>query len=233
SAADAAARPSQVSSPVGGGRRQPVAVRWRRLGDVPAAWLLILPVLILFAITVIYPLVETIRLSFFDIKGIGKPIFIGIGNYTKLFTDAAFRSTLWTTRVFTLGTTTITVSLGWLLAVFCSFAPQRTLPFRVMIFAAFGIFSPGFARPWLCDPDTALWMIIVAASWSGVGLPLMLYFAAVQSIQRSVLEAAYMDGVKPLSIMRFIMAPLSMPGVRVAVFINLLGASAPSTSSMC
>lgn len=250
SAADAAAHPSQVSSPVGGGRRQPVAVRRWRLGDVPAAWLLIIPVLILFAITVVYPLVETIRLSFFDIKGLGKPKFVGIGNYIKLFVDPAFRNTLWTTLVFTLGTTAVTVSLGWFLAMLCSFAPQRTLPFRVMIFSAFGIseavsgymwismlrpdqagllnsvigiFSPGFAHPWLGDPDTALWMIIVAASWSGVGLPLMLCFAAVQSIQRSVLEAAYMDGAKPLSIMRFIMVPLSMPGVRVAVFINLLG----------
>lgn len=39
-----------------------------------------------------------------------------------------------------------------------------------------------------------------------------------------MLEAAYMDGAKPLAIMRFIMMPLSMAGVRVAVFINLLGA---------
>ena len=78
SAADAAARSSQQLPPVGGGRRKPVAVRRWRMGDVPAAWLLIIPVLILFAITVVYPLVETIRLSFFDIKGLGKPKYVGL-----------------------------------------------------------------------------------------------------------------------------------------------------------
>jgi len=52
----------------------------------------------------------------------------------------------------------------------------------------------------------------------------MLIFAAIQAIPKSVLEAAYMDGARPLSTMRHIMMPLSMPGVRVAVFINLLTA---------
>jgi ABC-type sugar transport system permease subunit len=87
-----------------------------------------------------------------------------------------------------------------------------------------GIFVPGFVHPWLGDANTALWCIVAAASWSGVGIPLMLCFAAVQSIPRTVLEAAYMDGARPMAIMRHIMVPLSLSGVRVAVFINLLGA---------
>jgi raffinose/stachyose/melibiose transport system permease protein len=87
-----------------------------------------------------------------------------------------------------------------------------------------GTVVPGFSHPWLGDPTTALWSLIFVASWSGVGLPLMLCFAAVQAIPRSVLEAAYMDGARPTSIMRHIMMPLSLPGVRVAIFINLLGA---------
>ena len=222
-----------------------------RVRDWPAAWLLILPVLILFGITVVFPLIDTIRLSFFDIKGLAKPKYVGIGNYVKLFTDPAFRNTLVTTMIFTVGTTAISVTLGWVLAMLCAFAPRQTLPFRVMIFAAFGIseavagymwigifrpdasgllnaviglFQPGFAQPWLGDPRTALWALIVAASWGGVGLPLMLCFAAVQAIPKSLFEAAYIDGASHGQVMRKIMMPLSMPGVRVAIFINLLGA---------
>ena len=222
------------------------------MADAPAAYLLLIPVLILFGIAVIYPLIETIRLSFFDIKGLGKPKFIGWGNYLKLFTDPAFRNTLTTTLIFTLATTAISVSIGWVLAMLCSFAPRQTTAFRVMIFSAFGISEavagymwisilrpdsagllnslislfgmPGFAHPWLGDVNTALWSLVLAASWSGVGLPLMLCFASVQAIPKTVLEAAYMDGAKPMSIMRHIMIPLSLPGVRVAIFINLLGA---------
>jgi ABC-type sugar transport system permease subunit len=247
---NAAAARTGLSSRSSGEQRELLASTWR-VRDWPAAWLLILPVLILFGITVVYPLIDTIRLSLFDIKGLGKPKYIGLGNYVKLFTDPAFRNTLVTTAIFTLGTTIITVGLGWFLAMLCAFAPRQTLPFRFMIFAAFGIseavaaymwigifrpdaggllnavigiFQPGFAQPWLGDPRTGLWALIIAASWGGVGLPLMLCFAAVQAIPKSLFEAAYIDGATHGQVMRNIMMPLSMPGVRVSIFINLLGA---------
>jgi ABC-type sugar transport system permease subunit len=239
SVAEAVTDQSGGSSRAGGGRlRLPTTSGWR-IKEAPAAWLLIAPVIILFGISVVYPLVDTIRLSFFDIKGLAPAKWVGIGNYVTLFNDGTFRNTLLTTLIFTLGTTVISVSLGW------------TTPFRGMMFVTFGIseavsgymwlnilrpdkagllnavigiFVPGYAHSWLGDPNTALWALIFVASWSGVGLPLMLCFAAVQSIPKTVLEAAYMDGAKPTSIMRHIMMPLSLPGVRVAIFINLLGA---------
>jgi ABC-type sugar transport system permease subunit len=222
-----------------------------RFSDAPAAWLLIAPVIVLFGISVVYPLIDTIRLSFFDIKGLSPAKYVGFGNYLKLFADPTFLNTLSTTLIFTVGTTVISVSIGWALAMLCSFAPRHTAPFRGMMFVTFGISEavsgymwinilrpdsagllnavigvvvPGFAHPWLGDPNTALWALIFVASWSGVGLPLMLCFAAVQAIPRTVLEAAYIDGAQPVAIMRHIMMPLSMPGVRVAIFINLLGA---------
>jgi len=234
-----------------GGRQSNLLAARLRRGDWPAASMLLIPVLILFGIAVVFPLIDTIRLSFFDIKGLAKPKFIGVGNYVKLFTDPAFRNTLLTTLTFTISTTIISVGLGWMLAMVSAFAPRQTLPFRVMIFAAFGIseavagymwigilrpdaggllnaliglVQPGFAQPWLGDPRTALWVLIVAASWGGVGLPLMLCFAAVQSIPKTLFEAAYIDGASHWQVMRNIMMPLSLQGVRVAVFINLLGA---------
>lgn len=235
-----------------GDRRKSAVVHRRRLGEAPVAWLLLLPVLILFGIAVVFPLIDTIRLSFFDIKGLAPPKYIGWGNYTRLFSDATFLHTLSTTLIFTLGVTAIAVSVGWAVAMLCAFAPRQTLPFRVMIFSAFGVSEavtgymwitmlrpdggglvnsiirslgfPDFAQPWLGDPNTAIWALIIAAAWGATGLPLMLCFASVQAIPRSILEAAYMDGARPTSIMRHVMMPLSLPGVRVAVFITLLNA---------
>jgi raffinose/stachyose/melibiose transport system permease protein len=250
-APNATAPEAERSSRVAGEQRKLLATRGRRIGDWPAAWLLITPVIILFGISVVFPLFETIRLSFFDIKGLGKPKYVEFGNYIRLFADPAFRNTLSTTLIFTLATTAVSVSIGWLLAMLCSFAPRQTAAFRVMIFCAFGIseavagymwigilrpdaggllntviglFIPGFSHPWLGDANTALWALVATASWGGVGLPLMLCFASVQAIPRTVLEAAYLDGATPTQIMTNIMAPLSLPGVRVAIFINLLGA---------
>lgn len=229
----------------------PRRVSRRRGGEALAGYLLIAPVLAFFAVSVVYPLFDTVRISFYDVKGLGLPHYVGIGNYLRLAADPIFRQAIVTTLIWTVCTTALSVGLGWVLAMLCSFAPRATMPFRLMIFAAFGISEAvsgfiwlGILRPdgsgllnacltaiglgqfshsWLGDPHTALWALIVAASWAQVGLPLMLCFAAVQSIPPNVLEAALMDGARPLALMRFIMVPLSMTGVRVAVFITLLG----------
>ena len=108
-----------------------------------------LPVLILFGIAVVFPLIDTIRLSFFDIKGLAQPKYVGFGNYLKLFADPAFRQTLSTTLIFTLGTTVIAVGVGWVIAMLCSFAPRQTLPFRVMIFSAFGVSEAVTGYMWI------------------------------------------------------------------------------------
>jgi raffinose/stachyose/melibiose transport system permease protein len=240
------------SSPLkGSDRRKLAAARRWRLGDVPAAYLLLTPVLVLFAFSVVYPLIQTIWLSFWDIKGLYPPKFAGIGNFVTLYNDATFRRAVLTTLLWTVCTTTLSVGAGWGIALLCSMAPKETLIPRVMIFAAFGvseavtgyiwlgIYRPDaggllnsllygiglgqWAHPWLGDSNTALWCLIVAASWAQTGLPLILIFAATQSVPKTVLEAAYIDGARPMSILRHIVAPLSMAGVRVAVFINLLG----------
>lgn len=243
-------RPAGSRDDAKGGQLALAARGWDR-AEVIAAVILLTPALILFAITVLYPLADTIRLSFFDIKGLSKPKYVGLGNYIKLFGDPVFRNTISVTLLFTLATTGLTVGIGWALAVICSMAPKETLVFRFMFFAAFGIsdavagymwitfFRPDqagtlnaflnavglgqLAHSWLGDPATAIWAIIATATWSGVGLPLLICFASVQSIPRSIIEAAHVDGARPVSIMRHIVMPLSMPGVRVALFINLLG----------
>lgn len=241
----------RMSSPTaeGAGRKSGSLRRW--LADAPAAYLLLAPVLVLFAFAVVYPLVETIWLSFWDIKGLYPPKFAGFGNFVTLYNDATFRHAALTTLLWTACTTLLSVAAGWIIALLCSLAPKETLIPRVLIFAAFGvseavtgyiwlgIFRPDaggllnsllsgiglgqFAHAWLGDANTALWCLILAYSWAQTGLPLILIFAATQSVPRTVIEAAYVDGAKPTEIMRHIIAPLSMPGVRVALFINLLG----------
>ncbi len=176
--------------------------------ETAAAFALLLPVVILFGLSVIYPVIETIRLSFYEIRGLGRPSWVGVENYVRLFSDPVFLGSLWTTLVFTLGVTVVSVAVGWGLALLCAFAPERTAIFRLMVFATFGIseavagyiwigiFRPGdagllngllssvglggLAQPWLGSSSTALAALIATSAWSAVGLPLLLSFASVR-----------------------------------------------------
>ncbi len=221
----------------------------RQFSHSKAAIILLTPLIILFVVSVVYPVIETIRLSFYDIRGLAPEKWYGLKNYTKLFRDDGFISALRVTLIWTLTATFFSVAIGWALAMFCAMKPRATLPFRVMIFAAYGvseavsgfmwlgIYRPDYGllngilgglglenweQPWLGNPSTAIWAVIVAYVWTQVGLPLMTCFASVQSIPRSLFEAAYIDGAKAGPLMRYIVMPLSLPGVRVAIFINLL-----------
>lgn len=221
----------------------------RQLSQRRAAYILLAPLLIFFGVSVLYPVFETIRLSFFEIKGLAPPKPVGLGNYVKLWNDENFLRALRVTFYWSFSATFFSVAIGWALAMACALKPKETMIFRVLIFAAYGVSEAvvgfiwlGIYRPdygllngilgglglehlqqaWLGNPATALTAVIVAYVWTQVGLPLMTCFASIQSIPRSYFEAAYIDGAKPMSMMRHIVMPLSLPGVRVAIFINLL-----------
>jgi multiple sugar transport system permease protein/raffinose/stachyose/melibiose transport system permease protein len=226
--------------------RQP----WFRT-DGGAALVLLAPMLALFACSVLYPLFETIRLSFFEVRGLAPPKWVGLKNYATLLVDPSFRSALKTTLIWTVATTAISVGIGWALAILCSLAPRITLPFRIMIFSAYGVAEAvsgfiwlGIYRPgesgllnailsaiglpqwqgaWLGDTSSAIWCLVAAYAWTQVGLPLITCFASIRTIPKTLFEAAYIDGAKPLSVMRYLIVPLSLPGLKVALFINLLG----------
>lgn len=224
----------------------------RHLNETVAAYLLLAPMIVLFCVSVIYPFLETLRLSFYDASGLAAPKWAGLGNYIKLFTDPGFINSLKVTLLWTLMTVTLSVGVGFAIALGCSQAPKLTQPFRIMFFATYAIAEAvsafiwvqilksgdagllnavlGLAgmdeakSAWLGNENTALVGVILAYAWTQVGLPLMLCFAAIQSIPKSLKEAAYIDGAGRFATMRYITMPLAMPGLRVALFINALGA---------
>ena len=213
------------------------------------AFLLMAPALLFFAIGVLYPLIETIRVSFLDWTGLSQPTPAGFSNYLTLVTDPNFHNALRVTLTWMIACTALSVAFGFILALLSGLAPRQTAPFRLVIFAAYGIseaatglmwlgvLQPDYgllngilrglglsdlATPWLGNPNTALWGVIAAYVWSQAGLPLLTCFAAVQAIPKSLIEAAYVDGASHFQILRHILAPLALPGVKIAIFINLL-----------
>ncbi|MBD0378819.1 carbohydrate ABC transporter permease [Paenibacillus sedimenti] len=76
-----------------------------------------------------------------------------------------------------------------------------------------------WAKPWLGDPATALTSITLVNSWFGIGFSMLIFLAGLQSISTEIIEAARLDGVKGLRLIRSIILPMmSQSLIIVTVF---------------
>jgi raffinose/stachyose/melibiose transport system permease protein len=80
-----------------------------------------------------------------------------------------------------------------------------------------------WARPWLGDPDTALYAIILVNSWYGLGFAVLIFLAGLQAIPAEIYDAAKMDGASGLTMLLRITLPLAMPSVMVMTILTFIG----------
>lgn len=186
-----------------------------------AALILVLPAAVLFAVFVIYPLVNGIGVSFTDARGVKGGDFIGFDNYVEMFHDPIARTALRNTLVYTV----VVVVVQNALALFISFWLNRVPKVRnfvrgglllpaMMAFVAVAylwsfIYSPlggplnqvmdalglhSLEQVWLGDPKTALLSLAVVYIWMFTGYTVTIYLANYMAIDPSVMEAAQLDG---------------------------------------
>uniref|UniRef100_A0A7C1FHB9 Sugar ABC transporter permease n=1 Tax=Caldilinea aerophila TaxID=133453 RepID=A0A7C1FHB9_9CHLR len=199
---------------------QPVRRR-KRVRLTP--YLFLAPALIWYLIFLVYPMYQSLVISFMRWDGLSADIqFIGLGNYRRIFfEDDTARLALRNNVLWTLGTLLIPTTIGLMLAV----ALDRKLRGRTVLRAIFygpavlplvavgmiwaWMYNPQFgfinyvlksiglgslARGWLSVYETALPATFLTAVWGGVGFPMVLYLAALQAIPQEQYEAAKMDG---------------------------------------
>ncbi len=210
----------------------------------------VLPV-ILYAIFVGYPIVNTIFLSLFRWNQIGiQKVWIGIQNYRQLFRDANFYLSLVNTAKWTALTLLIPVLIGFLLAVFLTsgraylsgvirslfFLPITMslitigIMFSLILNPVFGAFNTtlhaiglGFlAHDWLGDPNTALYTLIFTFAWSYLGLPLTMFFAGIKQIPEELFDATKIEGANILQNLRFVTVPLLRPVFTIVVVLAVI-----------
>jgi len=80
------------------------------------------------------------------------------------------------------------------------------------------------ARPWLGDPDTALYTIIFVNSWFGLGFAVLIFLAGLQAIPSEIYDAAKMDGASGLTMLLKMTIPLAMPSIMVMTILTFIGA---------
>jgi len=197
----------------------------------------------------LYPLCYAAYASLTNWNGLGRMDFVGFDNYVTMAGDDYFWTALSNTFFYMIG-----IPIGLVLSLLLALALNRRIPgrtvFRVVyyipvisslaaiaivwqfayngdlglvnqVLARFGIDGPN----WLQDTSTVKPAIIIMAIWKGLGYSTLLYLAAIQSVPRSLYEAASIDGANAFQKFRSITLPMVRPVTFFLVVTNIIGGS--------
>ncbi len=215
-------------------------------------YLFLAPALIVLAIALLYPVGYMVWASFLNwnpSQRIGEAEFVGLANYTRLLGDPAFRESFWVTIRFAAIVVTVEMALGVGLALLLDrdirgmsllrtifILPMMIAPivvglmWRYMYHPTVGIInrtlkSLGFEGvPWLSDGDWAFAAVVIADIWQWTPFIFILSLAALQSLPRSTLEAARIDGATGWRQIVHIKLPLMAPVLIVTALLRLIDA---------
>lgn len=216
-----------------------------------APYLFTLPFVISFLLFFAYPLVYMVEMSMENIEGISSVTFVGMKNYSRLFSDARVANSVLNSIRFTVGILVINVVLALLLAVVLN---NRLTPLRHMFRSALylpaltsiivaGIYfrlffgsgegTPlnsfmsfmGFApKAWLFDSIyTGVFALVITSTWRWLGTNLIYFLCGLQSIPQELYEAAEIDGASAIQRLRYVTIPGLRPMIVFVVTILTYG----------
>jgi multiple sugar transport system permease protein/sn-glycerol 3-phosphate transport system permease protein len=181
---------------------------------------LVAPNLLLLALFTFWPMVYNVYLSGVQWGFMGPMRWVGLDNYVNLLSDDLMLKVLGNTLVFTVACVALTMGLGLGLAVLLNQPLRWRNSARAVLFmptvlsgAAIAIvwiyiFDPRFgllqeilawfrieqSPPWLSSPAWAMPAIIIVYVWKNLGYAVVIYLAGLQAIDRTLYEAAEIDG---------------------------------------
>jgi len=207
----------------------------------------LLPALILFSIFVIFPIGQSIWLSFHTWDGFGSATWVGLKNYINLSQDERFLAALKNNGLW-LVLMMLAPVFGLALSLFLNqeIRGMRTIkslfffPFVInlvvigLVFSWFynpdlGLLALLFRLvglepiPILADENLATYGIIIAALWPQTAYCLILYLTGLTGISSQLVEAGKIDGAGGLSMFRHIILPQLRPATIVAVTVTVIG----------
>lgn len=228
----------------------------RRRTELFWCYLFILPFVVTFSAFTIWPLVGTVIYSFSHVNGMGKiDQFMGIKNYTSLFTDDTFLRSVVNTVFFTLVNTAIKLPLSLFLAILLTrrWLKGKTL-FRTGFFLPLVIPSAivGMIFTFLLNPANGAlnailmqlhlvsrpidftgsrWLgmmtVVVVSVWGILGQYMIYWMAALQSVPDEVYEAAEIDGANDWHKLTQITLPIIRPVATIILFLALVNGLNP------
>jgi sn-glycerol 3-phosphate transport system permease protein len=207
---------------------------------------LLAPQLAITAVFFFWPAAEAVWFSFLrqDAFGISTQ-FVGLENFEDLFADPLYLQVVRNTLVFSLAVTALAMAVALLLAVLADRHIRGRDTYRTLLIWPYAVapavaavlyiflFHPnigllgralngiGVAWDYRLNGDQAMLVVVLAAAWKQVSYNFLFFLAGLQSIPRSVLEAAAIDGARPVRRFWTVVFPLLSPTTFFLLVINL------------
>ncbi|MEL6477691.1 MAG: sn-glycerol-3-phosphate ABC transporter permease UgpA [Pseudomonadota bacterium] len=195
----------------------------------------------------IWPAVQAVETSFYieDAFGFSRQ-FVALENYSALFADPGYLRSFTTTLIFGASVTALSMSLALVLALAANRVIQAATAYRTLLIWPYAVApalagvlwyflmnpSLGIVAYWLrgagvdwnhyVNGDQALLMVIIAAAWKQVSYNFLFFLAGLQSIPKSLIEAAAIDRAGPARRFWSITFPLLSPTTFFLLVVNLV-----------
>lgn len=221
---------------------------WRFRNVEWSSLFFIAPALLLFSIFVVFPIFQTIWLSFWKWDRISPGIWVGLDNYKKVLSNPEIYSAFSHSLVFVLFYSLIPIAVGLLITLLLLrvkirgesffrailFLPQIISTVVVAIswrwiYAADGPINSLLAKfgaekittAWLGNFDTSLIAVGIIGTWINYGLAMILFLSGAQRISQDLLDADRIDGANMRQEFRYILIPSIKGEISIVLIITL------------
>ena len=214
-----------------------------------SGWPFLMPALVLLGLFMIYPILSSLWMSFQTGRGTNLE-FGGLTNISRLTQDPVFLQALVNTGIFLVVQVPVMIVLALLMA---SLLNNPNLRFRGLLrtaiflpcvtslvayailfksmFALDGVVNQSLQAlyiisdpiPWLSDPFWAKVLVILGITWRWTGYNMIFYLAALQNIDRSIYEAAKVDGIPQRAVFFKLTIPMLKPVILFTCVMSTIG----------
>ena len=210
-----------------------------------------IPALIFLLVFVLYPVVYNIVLSFTDASLSAKKAvhFIGIKNYLKMFSNKLFKKYFWNTCKWTFWSVLGQITLGLGIALLISRPMKGATALRSFLLIPYVVPAVTLAlvSKWILNSDygivsywlqqagwlekrqsllamqgSAMAVVVLLNIWRSYPFPMLIYWAALKSIDKEMYEAATVDGASKWQMFRYITLPMLRQTLAVTIVLNVI-----------
>ena len=210
-------------------------------------WLLVAPQMAVVLVFFFWPAAQALYQSLLTQDAFGMSTeFVGMENFERLFADATYLDSFQTTAIFSLLVAVVGLGVALLLALMADHVMRGAAIYKTLLIwpyavaavvagvlwifmfnspmgvVAFALRAMGLKWNHLLSAGDAMTLIVVAAVWKQISYNFLFFLAGLQSIPRSLIEAAAIDGASPWHRFRTIIFPLLSPTTFFLLVINVV-----------